>query len=123
MTLGYKVYSTAAVAQVQAAAIWDRYATSERVARGLPAGASLDRLRNAAVEPPITVRYEAVVTASGETRACMAVDEFAAALHGETIRGTLVDTAGYVAVDALPVRLRDRVKAPATTTTTTARLR
>lgn len=118
MTLGYKVYSTAAIAQAQAAAIWDRYSTVTRSARGLAAGASLDR-RGGVEVPAITVRYEVVVTASGETRACMAVDEFAAALNGQTIRGTLVDTSGYVAMDALPVRLRDRVKPPSATLTET----
>lgn len=123
MVLGYKVYPDATTARAQADAVWDRYSARERTARSLPAGASLDLRAGVRVEPPITVRYETVVTASGETRACVAVDDFIASLHGQTIRGIVMDTIGYVDIGSLPPRLRDAVRPPGGPAITTSRVR
>lgn len=120
MTLGYKVYADAVMARAQATALWDRYSAVARSARGLPPGASLDTRGGIRVEPPVTVRYVQVVTAVGELRACIPIDDFAAALNGQVIGGTLVDTAGYVAADALPPLLRTKVTTTVGTTTVVA---
>lgn len=112
MILGYKVYSDVTAARAQANALWVQYSTNERMIRGLPAGASLDLRAGERVEPPITIRYQVIITANGETRACMVIDSFAESLHNQNIEGTVVNTMGYVDVDSLPPRLRDVIRSP-----------
>ena len=108
MTMRYKVWPNEAVARAQADALWTAYAQEQRTLRGLPDGASLDALMGRTVDA-VTVRYCVPVTASGETRAAVPIDDAELALNGRRAGAVTVDVAGAVAADELPTALRQRL--------------